>query len=99
MTELEAISLERVDLTGSLIYEPAGCIYCSNKGYKGRIGLYELIELRTEWAKAVAEGARETDLLEMMEADGIKTLLNDGVDKLLAGDTSYSEVLQVASSW
>jgi len=99
MTELEAISLERVDLTGSLIYEPAGCIYCSNKGYKGRIGLYELVELRTEWAKAVAEGARETDLLEMMEADGIKTLLNDGVDKLLAGDTSYSEVLQVASSW
>jgi len=99
MTELEAISLGQHDLKGHLIYEPAGCIYCSNKGYKGRIGLYELVELRTEWAKAVAEGARETELLAMMEADGIQSLLDDGIDKLLAGDTSYSEVLQIASSW
>ncbi len=99
LTELEAISLERADLVGELIYEPAGCVYCGDKGYKGRIGLYELLEIRTEWAKAVSEGARESDLLAMMEADGIQSLLDDGVSKLLNGDTSYSEVLQIASSW
>ena len=99
MLEMEAIALGRLDLVGALIYEPVGCVYCANRGYKGRIGLYELLELRTEWAKAVADGVSESELLGMMKADGIGTLLDDGVDKLLAGDTSYSEVLQIASSW
>jgi len=99
LSELEAITIQRPDLSGTMIYEPSGCVYCGNKGYKGRIGLYELLELRTEWAKAVSEGAGESELLAMMEADGIQSLLDDGVEKLLAGDTSYSEILQIASSW
>lgn len=99
MTEREALMIGREDLLGALIYEPVGCVYCGNRGYKGRLGLYELLELRTEWARAVSEGVGESALLAMMRADGINSLLDDGVDKLLAGDTSFSEVLQIASSW
>lgn len=99
LSKLEAMTLERVDLEGTLVYEPSGCVYCANKGYKGRIGLYEVLELRTEWAKVVAEGGSESDLLAMMKASGINDLLEDAVDKMVLGDTSYHEVLQIASSW
>jgi len=99
LTEVEALGLERKDLIGHLIYEPTGCVYCGNKGFKGRIGLYELLELRTEWARAVSEGASESELLKMMQEAEIKLLLDDAVDKMLLGETSYSEVMQIASSW
>ena len=99
LTQLEAISINRPDLHGHSIYDPSGCIYCGNKGYSGRIGLYELLELKADWARAVAEGESEAELLNKMRKVGIKSLLEDATDKLIAGDTSYSEVLQVASSW
>ncbi|SCN46401.1 General secretion pathway protein E [methanotrophic endosymbiont of Bathymodiolus azoricus (Menez Gwen)] len=99
LTVMEASIINRADLAGTLIYEPSGCVYCANKGFKGRIGLYELLELRPEWIKAVSEGAREPELLAMMQAAGINSLLEDAVGKMLAGDTSYSEVMQVAASW
>ncbi len=96
---VEAIAIERKGLEGTLVYEPVGCVYCGNKGYKGRIGLYEVVELRTEWARVIADGGSESDLHAMMQADGINSLLDDAVDKMLLGKTSYSEVMQVALSW
>ncbi len=99
LTEKEAIMLNRLDLVGATIYDPSGCIYCGDKGYKGRIGLYELLELKTEWARAVAEGESETELVAKMRADGVKSLLEDAIDKMLEGKTSFDEVMQVASSW
>ena len=99
LTEIEALAIDRADLVGTLIFEPTGCVYCANKGFKGRIGLYEVLELRTEWARAVSDGASESELLKMMQEAGINSLLEDAVAKMLLGDTSYSEVMQVASSW
>lgn len=99
LTELEAISINRPALVGQLIYDPSGCIYCSGKGYSGRIGLYEILELREDWARAVTEGEGESDLVVKMRETGVKSLLDDAVDKLLAGVTSISEVVQIASSW
>ncbi len=99
MTELEAISITRPELAGYVIYEPSGCIYCGGKGYAGRIGLYELLELREEWARAVIDGEGENDLVLRMRQAGMKSLLDDAIDKLLEGLTSVSEVVQIASSW
>ncbi len=99
MTELEAIAINRTELVGSLIFEPSGCIYCGGKGYAGRIGLYELLELREDWARGVIDGEGEADLVVKMRDEGIKSLLDDAVDKLLEGLTSISEVIQIASSW
>lgn len=99
LTEKEAIAIDRLDLVGQTIYDPAGCIYCGNKGYNGRIGLYELLELKTDWARMVAEGSSESDLVAKMRADGVKSLLEDAIDKMMAGKTSFEEVMLVASSW
>jgi len=99
MTELEAISINYPHLAGQMIYEPSGCIYCGGKGYSGRIGLYELLELREDWARGVIDGEGESDLVIKMRESGVKSLLDDAVDKLLNGLTSVSEVVQIASSW
>jgi type IV pilus assembly protein PilB len=76
-----------------------GCIYCGNKGYSGRIGLYEVLELNADWARAVAEGEGEAQLVAKMREAGIKSLLDDAVAKMLNGQTSVFEVIQIASSW
>ncbi len=99
MTEMEAISINRAELVGESIYDASGCIYCGGKGYYGRIGLYEILEVREDWARAVAEGEGESNLVVKMRESGVKSLLDDAVDKLLAGVTSVSEVVQIASSW
>jgi type II secretory ATPase GspE/PulE/Tfp pilus assembly ATPase PilB-like protein len=99
MTELEAVSIGHPELAGEIIHDPSGCIYCGGKGYSGRIGLYELLELREDWARAVAEGEGESDLVVKMRASGINSLLDDAVAKLIAGVTSVYEVIQIASSW
>ncbi len=99
MTKLEAISINRPELAQQKIYDPCGCIYCGGKGYSGRIGLYEMLELNEEWARSVAEGEGESQLVDKMRQSGVKSLLDDAIDKLLHGDTSISEVIQIASSW
>lgn len=99
LTKLEALSIHHAELTGTLIYDPSGCIYCNGKGYSGRIGLYEILELRENWARAVAEGESENNLVIKMRASGVKSLLDDAVDKLTEGVTSVYEVVQIASSW
>ena len=99
LTELEAIAIYRPDLTGSQIYDACGCVYCGNKGYSGRIGLYEVLELNAEWARDVADNKGEAALTEKMRAAGVHSLLEDAISKLLNGDTSIDEVIQIASSW
>ncbi|MBE0434358.1 MAG: Flp pilus assembly complex ATPase component TadA [Methylomicrobium sp.] len=99
LTEAEAIALGRIDLAGRSVYEPTGCVYCGNRGYSGRIGLYELLELRADWARDITEGGGEAKLIDNMRESGMYSLLDDAIDKLLSGETSYSEVLQIASSW
>ena len=99
LTEMEAISINRAELVGKFIYDASGCIYCGGKGYSGRIGLYEILELREEWVRAIAEGEGENALVSKMRKSGVKSLIDDAVDKLLSGITSVSEVIQIASSW
>jgi type IV pilus assembly protein PilB len=99
LTELEAISINHADLAGQIIHEPSGCIYCGGKGYSGRVGIYEILELREDWARAVADGEGEGDLIAKMRDSGVKNLLDDAIGKLLGGVTSVYEVVQIASSW
>ncbi len=99
MTQQEALSVNRPALAGRIIHDPSGCIYCGTKGYSGRIAVYELLELNEGWARAIAEGEGEVELVLKMRGSGIKSLLDDALDKLLTGTTSIAEVVQIASSW
>ncbi|WP_305906751.1 GspE/PulE family protein [Methylomarinum sp. Ch1-1] len=99
LTELEAISIGRPELKQKMIYDPCGCIYCGGKGFAGRIGLYEMLELNEDWARSVADGEGESQLVLKMREAGIKSLLDDAIDKLIKGETAIGEVIQIASSW
>ena|GEM_PF-227977 len=99
LAEREAFALGRPDLARVTVYEPGGCVYCMGKGYAGRLGLYEMLPLKSEWARGIVEGETEPQLVERMRAERFRFLLDDGLEKLIAGRTSVGEVMQIALSW
>ncbi len=99
LTDQEALTINKPKLAGEIIYDPSGCIYCMNKGYAGRIGLYEMLELNEQWACSIAQGAGESELVANMRKAGIASLLDDAITKLRDGKTSVPEVIQIATSW
>lgn len=99
VTRREALGLGRSELAGVTVFEPCGCLYCSGRGFSGRIGLYEQLSLRAEWTRLIAEGQGETALLEKMREAGVPFLLDDAITKLREGLTSLGEIGSVALSW
>lgn len=77
-------------------YGPVGCDRCGQIGYKGRLGLYETIEMSPDIQKLIQrDGVTDTEIEAAAIAGGTVTMLQDGVIKALAGDTSLEEVFRV----
>lgn len=79
-----------------IIYEPCGCAKCDNTGYKGRIGVYEIMKMTPGLKKMVASQEAAEKLNEKAIAEGMRTLRMSGSDYVLDGTTSYSELLKIA---
>lgn len=79
-----------------MIYEPCGCAKCDNTGYKGRIGVYEIMKMTPGLKKMVASQEAAEKLNEKAIAEGMRTLRMSGSDYVLDGTTSYSELLKIA---
>jgi len=77
-----------------IIFQPAGCETCNHLGYRGRTGIYEVIEVTDELRNMVHEGAGEHQLeqLARTKSPGIR---EDGMRRVLGGDTSLEEVMRV----
>lgn len=88
----EALMLQNPELEGQPTYDPVGCIACANKGYVGRIGLFELFECDNESAKQIAQNVNQTTIAEQSLQRGGRLLLDDGLAKILDGTTSLAEV-------
>ena len=80
------------------VYKPVGCPRCSNQGYKGRIGVYEILTLDKDIRNLINSGAKEDEILEKAKENGMQLLKDDAVLKVLSGDTSIEEMLKVAFS-
>lgn len=76
------------------LYQPVGCALC-NRGYKGRIGLHELMIATDKIKRMLQERARAADLLMAALEDGMLTLKMDGIEKVLAGATDMKQVRMV----
>ncbi len=74
------------------MYEAGGCLKCNNFGYKGRVGIYEFLEGGLELEGVILKDASELTLKALSEKQGMVTMQEDGVLKVLAGDTSFEEV-------
>ncbi|MBF0196795.1 MAG: type II/IV secretion system protein [Planctomycetes bacterium] len=85
-------------MEGKKFYRGKGCVACNRTGYKGRIGIYELLRLSSELRTAIFNNEPSHILREIAIKSGMHTLLMDGVRKVFAGITSVEEVLRVAKS-
>ncbi len=77
------------------IYRPKGCIACSNTGYKGRQGVFEFLQVTNEIKELVLKRAGVAEIKEMAIKQGMHTLHQEGIDKILDGTSSVEEVLRV----
>ncbi len=78
-------------------YMGKGCNDCNNTGYKGRIALYEVMPMTEELKSAVVDGANTIEFKNMAIKNGMKTLRQSGLSKVLDGVTSFREVLRVTA--
>ena len=79
------------------IYEAKGCEKCNNSGYKGRVGLFEVMEIDEELKEQVLIGASTSELRQKAKEKGMLTLRMSGIEKIKVGDTSIEEVLRETS--
>ena len=76
------------------INEARGCQKCSNTGYKGRVGLYEVMPISEEIREMILNRCSSNEIKIQAINEGMMTLRNDGVMKLKNGSTSLEEVLR-----
>ncbi|MEY4562858.1 MAG: hypothetical protein RLZZ618_2135 [Pseudomonadota bacterium] len=85
--------VERFGKDGQLMHFHApGCEHCGNTGQKGRAGLHELMMVSREVRRLIQTSARAEELLTAAMCEGMRTLRQDGIEKVLQGVTSMSEV-------
>lgn len=77
------------------LYKPTGCEKCSKTGYKGRVGLHELLEGTDAVKKNIQEHARVAEMFATALEDGMRTLKQDGIEKVLQGVTDMKQVRAV----
>lgn len=77
-----------------VIYGPKGCQKCNGGGYKGRVGLFELMEITDEVAKAISAEVPEDQLRKIAVQEGMTPLRRAGVKKVIEGVTSIEEILR-----
>ena len=76
------------------IYKGQGCSNCNNRGYKGRVGLYEVLEITDELRELILVGASALELKKKAVEQGMITLRRSGLVKVMAGTTTLEEVIR-----
>lgn len=95
--ELRALGLEGKMLEGQPIYRPRGCRECSNTGYMGRTGIYEMMVPTRDVRSLIEHNATTMELRDAARKTGMKTLREEGLLRVLAGTTSLEEILRVTT--
>lgn len=80
---------------GGRVWQGAGCARCNNTGYKGRLGIYEIFLMTDEYRQLIGTSYKESEILTIARANGMRSLLEDGLEKVRQGLTTMEEVLRV----
>ncbi len=96
LSEIKAMGLVPEAVKGRKIFRPVGCSACDGTGFKGRKGIFELMEMDSQLRDMVFRKAPTHELREYARTSGgMTTLMEDGIRKVLSGETSFGEVLRV----
>ncbi len=82
---------------GLQLYKPVGCSECSG-GYKGRLGIYEIMPMSEALANLIMEGGNSLQIATLAQKEGMKTLRQSGLEKARQGVTSLAEINRVTTS-
>ena len=93
-TELVDMGFSPDEISKLQIYGPKGCPECMGSGYKGRVGLFELMEITENVARVISADVSEDILRKTALHEGMVTLRNAGLEKIRQGATSVEEVLR-----
>jgi len=97
--KLRALGLSPEQIEGKTIYKAVGCKECRYEGYRGRKGIFEMFHMDARIRDLTFNGASTLELRQQARAScGMLTLREDGVRKILAGQTSVDEVLRVTGT-
>ncbi len=89
---LRLLNIGPDDVKKNPVYKGAGCNKCHNLGYKGRQGIFEILEMNTELRELAFARAPASELRKAARAAGMRTLLEDGREKIFKGITTPEEV-------
>ncbi|NRD75534.1 type IV-A pilus assembly ATPase PilB [Shewanella sp. VB17] len=95
--ELTKLGFSQVNIDeGITTYKPMGCELCSG-GYKGRVGIYEVMKMSDEIARTIMEGGNSLQIATQAKEQGMKDLRSSGLLKVIQGVTSIAEINRVTS--
>jgi len=94
-SELRLLGPAAQQLSRTQLYHGAGCADCSFTGYRGRIGIFEIFLINDEVRNLIFDQVPATVLRQKARELGMRTLREDGIRKVVAGQTTLSEVLRV----
>ncbi len=93
---LRLLGIDGAEIKKRPIYKGAGCSACHNTGYRGRLGIFEMVEMNNELRELAFKRAPTSDLRKAAKATGMRTLAEDGILKLFKGITTPEEVSRSA---
>jgi type IV pilus assembly protein PilB len=78
------------------LYRGEGCTVCHKSGYSGRIGIFEVLEMSEAVKLKILQRSSSDEIAVVAKKDGMKTMIEDGIEKVFAGLTTIEEILRVA---
>lgn len=89
------IESKNMPLSDLLFYRGKGCKICNNSGYKGRVGIYETLDVTPDIQKLIMQKASASELFQAAKAQKMLTLFEDGIIKAKNGITTIEEIIRV----
>ncbi|MFM8579162.1 MAG: GspE/PulE family protein [Planctomycetaceae bacterium] len=95
-SQLEVAGVTAEMLESAMFMRGRGCATCQKSGYKGRLGIFELMVMSSRIRELSFQGAATQDIRRAAVANGMRLMFDDGVQKVLKGTTTFDEVFRVA---
>lgn len=95
---IQGVLKKQMSGTKLLVYKGAGCAVCQDTGYVGRIGIFEVLEVSETIKSLIMKRANADEIKKQAVKEGMTTMIEDGIRKVMAGVTTIEEVLRVARS-
>ncbi|UCF71797.1 MAG: type IV-A pilus assembly ATPase PilB [candidate division WOR-3 bacterium] len=96
---LEQAGIPKGTFPDDMVFKGKGCPICNQTGYKGRIGLYEVMPISPDIRRMILSGATSDEIAKKAEKDGMTTLREDGIEKVKQGVTTIEELMRETVSF